>query len=193
MDTAEWGIAGLGSVTMGLGLTLLLATSRELWRGVSWFLMVGGLLAMVLAFVAAPALRKLTAVVIHNAEQSGRLAPAVPKPKGKVALLLLATELQTIRASVNRLLSEGKFPRGVTLLPTQRWRECQELVAEKDRRLYGVLADAYSRADEFNRMTVDRANLYVGRWLDFHPDDDLEGFVASLDAAIAALHDEGAD
>jgi hypothetical protein len=105
----------------------------------------------------------------------------------RVAARRLRTELQSTDAAVRRLLAEGKFPRAVTLLPAQRWGEYEELLARENADLYAAVADAYVRADAFNRMTVDRANLYVGRWVDFHPDDDMEGFLQAISDAISAL------
>jgi hypothetical protein len=102
----------------------------------------------------------------------------------------LATELGIASRSVERLLSEGKFPRGVAPLPLRQWRDYEHLLARNAPEVYPVVSRAYIRVEEFNRMTVDRANLYANRWLNFHDDDDMDGFVRALAKATASLESQ---
>lgn len=190
MDRWEWGVVTVGLALTGFGLSVLLATAGGALLVVGCVLIVVGLLLTAGAVCGYPLFTRLSPAAVEEARRRGHLPEIVAGPPPvnlDVATRFLATELKTIRRSVQRLRSEGKFPRGVTPLPTLRWVELESVVAGRAPELYASASDAYSRTQEFNRMAVDRANLYVGRWLSFHPDDDIDGFLCSLDVAIQAL------
>jgi len=188
MDTAEWGIVAIGLALIGFGLWTVSASPHQPWRALGYLLVALGILGSLLAVVGYPLFVRFATAAALQARKRGYLtAPLRPTVDVSTAMRFLSTELEIARASVKRLLSEGKFPRGVTPLPLGRWREYEDVVAREAPEVYADVARAYVRIEEFNRMTVDRANLYVSRWLSFHDDDDMDGFMRALADAIAAL------
>jgi hypothetical protein len=177
------GFAGVVLAVSGLLVALLDSPHRAWGVGV---LVIGGLVV-----VAAVAWVKLSVAAFATAQRHGgvNVPPAQPRVASSTAERLLATELEVAKQSVVRLVAgEGKFPRGVTPLPIRRWRECEDALAEQGGPTYTAVSAAYARIEEFNRMTVDRANLYVGRWLSFHEDDDVDGLLVAITDALSALH-----
>jgi hypothetical protein len=162
MDTAEWGIVAIGLAVVGFGLWILTASPHELWRAFGYLLVVVGFLSALLAVVGYPLFVRLSTAAATHARTRGYLtAPAEPTVDVHTAMRFLATELRVAKASVDRLLSEGKFPRGVTPLPLRRWRDYEDVLARDAPDVYPDVSRAYVRVEEFNRVTVDRANLYA--------------------------------
>ena len=148
MDTAEWGIVAIGLAVIGFGLWILSALSHEPWRAFGYLLLVVGFLGALLAVFGYPLFVQFSTAAAVQARRRGYLtAPARPTVNVLTAMRFLTTELGIATASVERLLSEGKFPRGVTPLPLRRWREFEEILARDAPDVYPDVSRAYVRVE----------------------------------------------